>query len=284
MRSILFLTCISAASFCTPPVTIYGAAEMQGRRPSMEDAHYVEIAKKYAFVGLYDGHGGRGVADFAANKLHTYCDLTKHKNVGEIVTALGEGFLATHASLGDPLENRNLAINANQQGCTAIVAFIRKKQLFVANTGDSRALLCRAGNAIALSVDHKPNRPDEKKRIQELGGKIIYEWAGGRVEISNASLAISRALGDKDFHPYVIPHPEIHYKPLVSDDEFLILACDGVWDVLDNQPAVDIVREALKNNADDFTLAAEALMHAAYKKGSNDNISVIVVGLEQFNK
>ena len=96
----------------------------------------------------------------------------------------------------------------------------------------------------------------------------------------NGILAVTRAIGDKALFPYVIPNPEIGEKTLTSDDDFLILACDGVWDVIDNQQAVDIVKIILRQQ-NDYGKAADALKNAALERGSTDNISVMVVNLKK---
>jgi protein phosphatase 1G len=133
-------------------------------------------------------------------------------------------------------------------GCTAVCAMVRNGDLIVANAGDSRCVLSRSGKAVALTQDHKPMDLEEYNRIIKAGGFV----ADGRV---NGSLNLSRALGDleykqsKDLPPeaqMVTAFPEIRCEKLQPDaDEFLILACDGIWDVMTNQNAVDFVRERL---------------------------------------
>ncbi|KAJ6673900.1 PROTEIN PHOSPHATASE 2C [Salix viminalis] len=109
-------------------------------------------------------------------------------------------------------------------GCTACVAIIRNNQLIVANAGDSRCVISRKGQAYNLSRDHKPDLEAEKERILKAGGFIH----AGRV---NGSLNLSRAIGD--------PIPDINTVELCDDDEFLVLACDGIWDCMSSQQLVD---------------------------------------------
>ncbi len=249
-----------------------GFAEMQGHRASMEDAHHIELKDNFAFFGLYDGHGGKDVADFAADLLHLPLLYDFNYEYASVPFALHESFLTTHNKLN------KVSFNTQDQGCTALVACIHNNTLFVANAGDSRAVLCSAGKAIPLSTDHKPDRADEKKRIESLGG-FVMNWGVPRV---NGQLAVSRALGDKRLNPYVIPDPEITERKLIAKDAFLILACDGVWDVMDNQRAVNAVQESLKKNNNDFNKAAEDLRDLAFQLSSTDNISVIVINLNKF--
>jgi protein phosphatase 1G len=122
-------------------------------------------------------------------------------------------------------------------GCTANFAIIMEGWLHVANAGDSRCVLCRGGQAVEMSYDHKPDQDVEKERIYGAGGFITAE---GRV---NGNLNLSRSLGDFEYkgNPDIPPerqiitaNPDVKSIELTSDDEFLILACDGVWDILSN--------------------------------------------------
>ncbi|KAK9014991.1 hypothetical protein V6N11_006126 [Hibiscus sabdariffa] len=132
-------------------------------------------------------------------------------------------------------------------GCTACVAIIRNKQLIVANAGDSRCVISRKGQAYNLSKDHKPDLELEKDRILKAGGFIQV----GRV---NGSLNLARAIGDAEFkqnktlpaeRQIVTAYPDINTVELCDDDEFLVLACDGIWDCMSSQQLVDYVREQL---------------------------------------
>eukprot|EP00744_Colponema_vietnamica_P001408 GILI01002328.1.p1 GENE.GILI01002328.1~~GILI01002328.1.p1 ORF type:complete len:338 (+),score=109.19 GILI01002328.1:70-1083(+) len=133
-------------------------------------------------------------------------------------------------------------------GCTAVVAVVHENNLFVGNAGDSRCVLCRDGKAVAMSMDHKPELPSERSRIVSAGGSVSLD---GRV---NGNLNLSRAIGDLEYkkNPRLRPeqqiitaYPEIRVEQLTDKDEFLVLACDGVWDVMTNQEVCDFVRERL---------------------------------------
>ncbi|PPD90591.1 hypothetical protein GOBAR_DD12476 [Gossypium barbadense] len=135
------------------------------------------------------------------------------------------------------------------QGSTACVAVIRNKQLIVANAGDSRCVISRKGQAYNLSKDHKPELELEKDRILKAGGFIQV----GRI---NGSLNLARAIGDAEFKQnktlpaekqIVTANPDINAVELCDDDEFLVLACDGIWDCMSSQQLVDYVREQLSS-------------------------------------
>eukprot|EP00929_Paragymnodinium_shiwhaense_P112053 TRINITY_DN80311_c0_g1_i1.p1 TRINITY_DN80311_c0_g1~~TRINITY_DN80311_c0_g1_i1.p1 ORF type:complete len:456 (-),score=120.85 TRINITY_DN80311_c0_g1_i1:125-1492(-) len=173
-----------------------------------------------------------------------------------------------------------------------------RHRLLVANLGDSRAVLCRAQsgrlNAIRLSDDHKPGRADERKRIEENGGVVDVQgvwrvFTPGPANFAGRSvlwgLAVSRAFGDllmKEPQAYgcqgalgelVTAVPELHtYDLNLSEDRFLVLACDGVWDVLEDDEAIGICIEHRSADA-----AANALVRRSFEVGSDDNITAMVV-------
>ncbi|RDD43318.1 Protein phosphatase 1G [Trichoplax sp. H2] len=136
---------------------------------------------------------------------------------------------------------------AVSSGTTAVVAVIHKDELIVANAGDSRCILCRNGVALPMSLDHKPTDSPEKERILGAGGKII----DGRI---NQGLNLSRAIGDhmykgnpekSSIEQMVIAKPDIVSLKLEPSDEFVVLACDGIWDCMSNQEVVDFIRVRL---------------------------------------
>jgi len=140
-----------------------------------------------------------------------------------------------------------------------------RKVLYTANVGDARGVLCRAGKAIRLTYDHKGSDKQEAKRITDAGGFVM----SGRV---NGVLAVTRSLGDASMKEFVVGAPFTTETEIGDDDEFLILACDGLWDVSDDQTAVDVVRKI-----DDAQEMSKALVQYALDKYTNDNVTVLVV-------
>ena len=161
-------------------------------------------------------------------------------------------------------------------GTTALVALFMKDKCYIANAGDSRAVLQKDDKVLRLSTDHKPDLPSEEERIIKTGG-VVTKIAGkqgkviGRV---NGMLAVSRALGDFFLQPHVSPEPEIQQFDFNGNhnDVLLILACDGLWDCISDEEAVKIA-----NTEDHVEQSAIKLRDASYNRGSADNISVIVI-------
>lgn len=150
-----------------------------------------------------------------------------------------------------------------QSGCTAVVALLTRTQLVVANAGDSRAVVSVDGRAIALSEDHKPTQDRERNRIVAAGGFVSDIGGVARV---NANLNLSRAIGDlryktnKDIsaaEQIITAEPDITVTELTPEHEFLLIACDGVWDVMNNQEAVDFVRMRLYGEGRNGMMRAE---------------------------
>ena len=155
------------------------------------------------------------------------------------------------------------------------MALLMDGVIYVANVGDSRAVLSANGRAVPLSADHKPDRKDERQRIENLGGRVVF-WGTWRVE---GVLAVTRAFGDRQLKPLVSSAPDIVRHTISEYDQFLILASDGLWDVLSNERAVEIVSSIYP----DTKTASFVLVQTAFEMGSSDNITALVVDLDYYN-
>lgn len=153
-----------------------------------------------------------------------------------------------------------------------VCAFISPKKVYVANCGDSRAVLCRSGNPIFSTRDHKPVLPAEKERIVKAGGNVVIQRVNGL-------LAVSRALGDYEYknvegrgpcEQLVSPEPEIFVRDRDEDnDEFLVLACDGIWDVMTNEDLCDFIHSRLLITDDLVSVANQVIDTCLYKVNMN---------------
>ncbi|KIY46212.1 protein serine/threonine phosphatase 2C, partial [Fistulina hepatica ATCC 64428] len=140
-----------------------------------------------------------------------------------------------------------------------------RKVLYSANVGDARGVLCRGGKAVRLTYDHKGSDKYEAKRIMDAGGFVM----SGRV---NGVLAVTRSLGDSSMKEFVVGAPYTTETEICDDDEFLILACDGLWDIASDQAAVDLVRDM-----DDAQAMSKKLVNHASSHRTSDNVTVLVV-------
>ncbi|KAK8602279.1 hypothetical protein V6N13_058077 [Hibiscus sabdariffa] len=241
------------------------------------------------FFGVYDGHGGSQVAKFCAERMH---GVIAEEWCREVVDDSGwqrrwEAAFSTGFERADN-EVHTAAVAPEMVGSTAVVAVLSGCQIISSNCGDSRAVLCRGTDTIPLTVDQKPDREDELIRIEREGGRVI-NWNGARVF---GVLAMSRAIGDRYLRPWIIPVPEITFMTRSNEDECLILASDGLWDVMSNEEAGEVARSILRrrrrySRADGVSPAqvlADKLTEIALGRNSADNISVIVVDLKPKRK
>jgi serine/threonine protein phosphatase PrpC len=227
------------------------------------------------FFGVFDGHGGKEVAEFAKKHLPDELLTSSYYATGNIEKALVSAFLKidvlldseqglkeittmakennekasqspTKMGLGNPEDD-----GPNMKGCTANVLLIKNKIIYVANAGDSRAILGSKGKAVELSFDHKPDILTEKTRITKAGGSVEE----GRI---NGNLNLSRALGDltyknnKSLKPeeqMVTALPDVYKYPLTNEFEFVLMGCDGVYERKSNQEIVDFMYSKIKSSA-----------------------------------
>ncbi|EER96576.1 hypothetical protein BDA96_02G180800 [Sorghum bicolor] len=278
----------------------HGAASVAGRRREMEDAVSVREAFALAegshggrrdFYGVFDGHGCSHVAEACRDRMHELLaeELAVAAAADDVSwTAAMERSFARMDSEVMSAGGASGACGCDAHKCdhvgsTAVVAVVEERRVVVANCGDSRAVLCRGGDGappVPLSSDHKPDRPDELARIEAAGGRVIF-WEGARVL---GVLAMSRAIGDGYLKPYVSSVPEVTVTDRSDGDECLILASDGLWDVVSNEAACEVARACLRRGRAKWCAEAAALLtKLALARRSSDNVSVVVVDLRRRN-
>lgn len=220
---------------------------MQGWRVSMEDAHCHILSlgpedPKAAYYGVFDGHGGAKVAAYCANNLHRYVLRRPEYEAGKMEEAIRQGFLDCDTAM-----RTEESLKDEMAGSTAVVVFTRGKELWCANAGDSRCVAGVGGVARPLSNDHKPMDTKERARIETAGGFVEFNRVNG-------NLALSRAMGDFVFkmndklgqsEQIVTCDPDIEIGEITEDWDFILLACDGIWDVLSNQEVTDFITQRL---------------------------------------
>lgn len=160
--------------------------------------------------------------------------LTKNADYksGKYEAALRQTFITLDEMMSADKSSDQITAYSMSTGCTSCVALIANNKIYCANAGDSRCVLARGSKAVEMSEDHKPDNDGEKRRIEAAGGFV----EDGRVR---GTLSLSRALGDMEYKlnrkvgveaQMITCVPEIRVETLQADDEFIIIACDGIWD------------------------------------------------------
>lgn len=272
-----------------PHPTVSIADEMNPtRRSNMEDVHVVLQpgdagwdSDEYALTAVYDGHGGRDIVDYLErNFSKNVAQELNHDDDAPISTRLERAFLLTD------IQSRKA--NLMTSGATVVMCLVKRASaepgahvtIIGANCGDARAVLsCTvdkngaacASRATRLTFDHRADDKGESMRIEAAGGFVYAKRVLG-------ILAVARSLGDHGLKEYVIAKPYVSETTLTkAEGQFVIVACDGLWDVMKDQEAVDMVREIAATDPKDSV--AEVLVQEAVKRGSTDNITAIVAWL-----
>ncbi|KAF3779510.1 putative protein phosphatase 2C 27 [Nymphaea thermarum] len=262
------------------PIFRSGSCSEIGPKPYMEDEHIcidnlmehigtaADFPSSSAFYGVFDGHGGCDAAAFVRKNILTFI-----VEDAEFPTCINEAIKNAFLKADNVLANTCSLDNTS--GTTALTALAFGRTLLVANAGDCRAVLGKRGKAVELSRDHKPNCSIEKQRIESLGATVYDGYLNGQ-------LSVSRALGDwhmkgskGSFGP-LSAEPELRTTTLTHEDEFLIMGCDGLWDVMSSQYAVTMARRELMLHNDPERCSRE-LVREALKRNTCDNLTVVVI-------
>ncbi len=260
----------------------FGVSSMQGWRMSMEDAHISEtnLCEGISIFAVFDGHGGSEVAKFCAKYFNQHLLANENFKKGEYKIAMEETFLKMDELLmsvdGEELlkEFRLDETLNSMAGCTANVVLFVKDKFYVANAGDSRAIIFTNDKKVLhLSVDHKPDDELEKQRINNAGGYV----AEGRV---NDNLNLSRAIGDLEYkknsnlkpeEQIISAFPDVEIRELDKAHDFMIIGCDGIWETLSAEEICLFVKGNLEKNVS-IDLIIEQLLDKLIAKETVDGI------------
>lgn len=243
----------------------FGMTSMQGWRENMEDSHVAKINlgnthSEWSFFAVFDGHAGDTASRYCAEHLLDTILQSNFPYDGK--DAIRAGCIKLDNKLNEMLSDQQ-----DRSGSTAVFTFISNKLQYIANLGDSRAVLCNSGRPIFSTSDHTADVPTEQERITNAGGHVSY----GRV---NGNLAVSRALGDVHYkknkgkepmHQLVSSEPEIFIRERNPSDEFLILACDGLWDVMSNEEMCAYIHSRLLVTDDLEDITSQVVDTCLYK-------------------
>lgn len=264
-------------------IPVVSECSERNMRRFMEDRHVVihdlnalygtGNADQIGFYAVFDGHDGVLAASYGAT--HLPYKLSSNPTLkSDPVNSLIDAFRDVDKDFVQKCKDQKL-----KSGTTAVCAlyFPKEKKVFVSWVGDSQALLAKQGVPRHVVKPHKPEDAKEYQRIKDQGGSVMH-WKGQyRV---NGILAISRAIGDCNQKPFILCEPDTECIHLEGTEDFLILATDGLWDYIQQENATDLVYSTVKENPTDANTIAEKLVKAAKVRGSQDNITVLVIFLK----
>jgi len=248
---------------------------VRGPRASNEDEYCVienvndwlnlpENYDKYSYFGIYDGHSGKYTSLYTRSQLH--CNLFSHPQFPSD-EAFCDAFMETDRCVNEFQHRHTFSC-----GTTALSVCIRNNnELIVGNVGDCRGFLCRDGKPFEIAVPHNLTREDERKRIESLGGAVVC-FGTWRV---NGILAVSRSIGDYNLRSLVTAEPEITRIQLQPTDEFLIVASDGLWDGINGEEMIEIVKKTVAEHG--RQAVCQVLCNTGIEKETNDNVTVVAL-------
>ncbi|XP_073011012.1 probable protein phosphatase 2C 41 [Typha latifolia] len=245
----------------------YGFSLVKGMaNHPMEDYHVAEFVRingqELGLFAIYDGHLGDNVAAYLQK--HLFANILKEE---AFWTHPDRAIIKAYEKTDQAILSHNPDLGRG--GSTAVTAILMNgMKLWIANVGDSRAVLLKGGEVLQMTTDHEPNA--ERASIERRGGFVSN--IPGDVPRVNGQLAVSRAFGDKALKLHLGSDPDLRFEDISADTELLILASDGLWKVMTNHEVVDLVRKTKDPQAAAKQLTAEAL-----NRNSTDDISCIVV-------
>ena len=257
--------------------------------------------EEFFFFGVYDGHGGNGCSLYLKDNLHKFIKNFSEEAIKEAINEAEEKFIKNEA-LDEKGEIKD------QSGSCGIIAMIQKNKCIIANVGDSRLVIYKNNELFFSTEDHKPGTVVEKERITKAGGKIyqtpslfpLYQ-NGKEIEIPwrvlPGRLSVSRTFGDVEAkepkfggkNNVVVALPDITQMELGEEFNLIVLGCDGIFDVLNNEEILECIKIVLKEknvkDIKDFNISelcgyfAEMIIKSALAKDSFDNVSCIVIAI-----
>jgi protein phosphatase len=248
-----------------------------GRRASNEDKHNIILntnnnnkeLNSINFFGIYDGHGGSWVSKYLEANIPNY-----YLNKNFLLPFNEEYHIKVFQLIQSQLLKNTLGYS-NGSTCLLNIMYKHKNTIHmnIVNLGDSRLTIVYSDNTSkSITKDHKPDDSIEKARLKKMGGEV-YKDSEGVYRIGDLSL--SRAFGDGDNAPYISQIPDIFYTTITPQTKYIVMACDGLWDIIESEDLGNIINNIIKKNNPD-NIAVE-LANYALEKGSTDNVSVIVI-------
>jgi serine/threonine protein phosphatase PrpC len=254
---------------------------VKGRRDANEDRHNIILninendsnLNPINLFGVYDGHGGSWVSKYLEANIPNYYMNKK------FVPPFDDDFHRKVFMLIQSELLKNKLGYSSGSTCLLNIMYKYNNSIFmnVINLGDSRMVIVNSkGISQSITKDHKPDDSVEKSRLTKMGGEI-YKDSEGVYRIGDLSL--SRAFGDGDNAPYISQKPDIFVKKITPETKYIVMACDGLWDIIDSEDLGSVINKILKKKNQDNI--AVGLANWALDNGSTDNVSVIVIEVIQ---
>lgn len=251
----------------------WAVIEDRGQRPYMEDRNISaeKILPNVLLFGVFDGHNGYEVADFC--KAHLGSIVRQELNTTKTV----ERSLESAVIKLDQSGSRDVDLpHTKDVGSTACVVLVTDSDIWFVNVGDSRAIVRTDGVTKQMTIDHKPTLKSEADRVTKHGGFISNTDGTWRI---NGRLNVSRSIGDWSMRPFIISSPTVsHFQREGKRHEFLIIASDGLFDVMTNEE-VALMIESQPHTRKGVSTALKLLVSDSRSRGSTDNITIIYIGL-----
>lgn len=267
----------------------FGFGAMQGWRSTMEDKHQHRLPldqhlwKLWDLFAIFDGHHGVQTANYVAENLHVqliealneivhqkndqsvHCSELNHE---ELYEAIKKTFLQ--------LDQQMKQVVKDDSGCVCISCLIGPEEIYLINIGDSRGIIfSNDGQVLLHTEDHKPDDPAEQERIHEAGGTIGKTCAGDVLRVEN-QLAMTRVLGDFGINKEIVPPmADILSYSRNSTVAFIVLACDGIWDVMSNDDVAKFVTQRVEKHS--LEEIASELLDECLRRESTDNMSLYII-------
>ena len=257
---------------------------VKGRRDANEDKHNIILnlnktsdkLNPINLFGIYDGHGGSKVSEYLSKNIPTYYCHPQMK------TPFNKEY---HVNLFDEIQKKLLEKKIGySMGSTCLLNIMYKYKdehhMNIVNIGDSRlTIVYKNGSSKQITVDHKPDNDDEIQRIQKMGGEIYLDSEN---VYRIGDLSLSRAFGDGDNAPYISQKPDVFYKKICDDTKYVVMGCDGLWDVVENEELFDLLDEFKKQGCSENL--ASCMATECLKRGCTDNISIIIIEILEKDK
>ncbi|CAD8072703.1 unnamed protein product [Paramecium sonneborni] len=248
-----------------------------------------------SFFAIYDGHGGAACADYMKDNLHQY--IIKEDSFPQNPRlAIQRGIEKAEKTYLQLADQKVL----DKSGSCAVIALIVDKAIYIANIGDSRAIISHQGKTSSITVDHKPSQENEQQRINKLGGQIYQaqiQISSGDIQLGPyrvlpGRLAVSRTLGDAEaklpkyggIQGVISAQPDI-FQISITDQDFLILACDGIFDKMNSEEVISSAWTVISHDIHHFAgKAVENIMKQSMSRKTVDNVTVVFIAFPQLEK